>query len=85
MRAGAAQPRAGAAQGGPTAAVNPRRTCKGMELCSTMLGAAKGHRAQPGCEELPSAALLCWAGARALAQGAESSGGCSLGSPKSQA
>lgn len=47
-------------------AINPYRRRKGTELGS-------GHNLEP------SAALLCWVDARALAQGSESCGGSSWG------
>lgn len=85
-RAGAARPRAGEAQWDPTAAINPHRRCKGMEFCSAVPRQPRGtgHSLEP--RSCPSAALQCWVGAGALAQGAESGGGSSWGishSPRS--
>lgn len=50
-------------------------------LCSTVPGAAQGHRAQPGAQELPISSTAVLGECRALAQGVESSGGPPWGSP----
>jgi len=56
-----------------------------MELCSTILGAAQGHRAQLGCEELPISSTAVLGRCRSPGTGSREQWGLPSGDPQKPA